>query len=100
MGQTCTVANIDKEQTMGCWSRSGCLLDGSADEIEKWTLSAWAGDRIICVGNDWWPGAGKLPDDVFTQEELTRLELDARALYDVAPQEQLGPRTRIIATRR
>lgn len=67
---------------MGPWSRSGCLFDGSADEIEKWLSSAWAGDRIICVGNDWW--ANELPNNVFTEEEITRLELHEHALYDVA----------------
>jgi hypothetical protein len=78
MGQFWMIVNLDKKQTMGRWFKLGCLFGGEANEIEEWLVkesdTSWAGDRIICAGD--YSNPGDIPDDLFTEEEITEHKLD------------------------
>ena len=49
---------------------------------KKIGLTSWAGDRIICAGD--YSSPGDLPDDMFTEEEITEHKLDDDVLYGIA----------------
>lgn len=73
--------NLDKRQTLGHWGKLPEFFFGNRPALIGGMLeSAWAGDRIICVGDyieDW-------PDGLLSQREVEEMEAkDTTSLYDM-----------------
>jgi hypothetical protein len=76
---------LTKSKLWDVGSSWDAFFSGEANEIEEWLLkesdTSWAGDRIICAGD--YSNPGDIPDDLFTEEEITEHKLDDDVLYAI-----------------